>query len=110
MLAILVVSVIFFLSVLGGHLSTAEQRTAVEPKVAVHLSGLSGPTSQFLNGANEFSELVLSRMAQLMDQSRSVLPLRSAKARELESSGRRTGQNQFSSADQNGEMESDLRY
>ena len=40
------------------------------------MSGLSGPTSQFLNGVHKFSELVL-------DQSRSVLPLQSAKARDF---------------------------
>ena len=45
------------------------------------LSGLYGPTSQFLTGTHEFSELVLARMTLLMDQSRSGLPLRSAKAR-----------------------------
>ena len=43
----------------------------------------SGPPRQFLNGTHEFSELVLARMSLLMDQSRSVLPLRSAKAQEL---------------------------
>ena len=52
----------------------------VEIKVAFRLSG---PTSQFLNGTHEFSELVLARMVLLMDQSRSVLPLRSSKAREF---------------------------
>ena len=55
-------------------------------KVAFHLSGLSGlssPTSQFLNRTHEFSELVLARMALLMDQSRSVLQLQSAKARKF---------------------------
>ena len=41
------------------------------------------PTRQFLNVTHELSELVLSRMNLLMDQSRSVLPLRSAKAREF---------------------------
>ena len=35
----------------------------------------------FKNGTHEFSELVLARMVLLMDQSRSVLSLRSAKAR-----------------------------
>ena len=45
------------------------------------MSRLVGPTSYFLNGTYEFSELVLARMVLLMDQSRSVLPLRSAKAR-----------------------------
>ena len=34
-------------------------------------------SSQFLNETHEFSELVLARMALLVDQSRSVLPLRS---------------------------------
>ena len=50
--------------------------------VAFHSSGLSGPTSQFLAETHEFSELVLARMVLLLDQSRSVLPLRSAKARD----------------------------
>ena len=36
-----------------------------------------------LNGTHEFSELVLARMALLIDKSRSVLPLRSAKEREF---------------------------
>ena len=44
---------------------------------------LAGPTSQFLNGTHAFSELVLARMALLMDQSRTLHPLQSAKAREL---------------------------
>ena len=45
---------------------------------------LAVSTSQnWLNGTHEFSELVLARMALLMDQSRSVLPLRSVKAREF---------------------------
>ena len=47
------------------------------------MSGLSGPTSQFLNGMHEFSELVVARMVLLMDQSRSVLSLCSAKVREF---------------------------
>ena len=47
-------------------------------KVSFHLSGLAGPINQPLNVTHEFSKLIL-----LMDQSRSVLPLRSAKAREL---------------------------
>ena len=50
--------------------------------VTSHLSGLSSPTSQFLNGTHEFSELILVRMTLLVDQSRSVLLLRSAKALE----------------------------
>ena len=50
---------------------------------AFHLSDLAGPTSEFFNGTHEFSGLVLARMSLLMDQSRSVLPLRSAKAREF---------------------------
>ena len=50
--------------------------------VTSHLSGLSSPTSQFLNGMHEFSELILVRMTLLVDQSRSVLLLRSAKALE----------------------------
>ena len=41
---------------------------------------LAGPTSQFLNGKLNFLELVLARMSLLVDQSCSVLPLRSAKA------------------------------
>ena len=39
---------------------------------AFHLSNLAGPTSQFLNGMHEFSELVLAIMALLMDLSRSA--------------------------------------
>ena len=50
--------------------------------VALHISGLAGP-SQFLNGTHEFSELLVARIVLLVDQSRSVLPLRSAKAREF---------------------------
>ena len=48
------------------------------------------PSSSVINGTNEFSELVLAEMVLLIDQSRSVLSLRSAKAREfqLESCGR----------------------
>ena len=42
-----------------------------------HLSGLAGPNSQLLNGSShEFAELVLARIALLMDQSLSVHPLR----------------------------------
>ena len=44
----------------------------------IHLFSLAGPTGQCLNGTHKFSELVLTRIA----LSRSVLPLRSAKARE----------------------------
>ena len=84
------------------------------------MSGLSGPTSQFLNGTHEFSELVLARMALLMDQSRSVLPLRSAKAREFgelwrENVRARLGPFHLNwpelvlSAGQNGPMESRLK-
>ena len=41
-------------------------------------------TGQFLKGTrHEFSELILARVALLMDQSRSIPPLRSAKAREF---------------------------
>ena len=47
------------------------------------MSGLTGRTSQLLDGTHEFSELVLARMVLLVDQSGSVLPLRSAKAREF---------------------------
>ena len=57
-------------------------------KVVFHLSGLSGlsgPTSQFLNGTHKFSKLVLTCiMALLLDHGRSVLSLWSAKAREFE--------------------------
>ena len=52
----------------------------VKIKVIFHLPALA---SQFLNGTHEFAELVLIRMALIMVQSRSVLPLRSAKAREF---------------------------
>ena len=52
-------------------------------KVAFHLSGLAGLTSQFLSEAHEFSELVLARMALLADHSCKVLSLRSAKARKF---------------------------
>ena len=45
----------------------------------------AGICSQFLIGTHKFSELVLSRMALLMDQSRFVLLLRSAN--ELTSTG-----------------------
>ena len=41
---------------------------------------LAGPTSQFLNGTHEFMRLVQARMALFMDESRSALPLQSAKA------------------------------
>ena len=53
-------------------------------KVAFHLPGLSGPTNQFLNGTHEFSQLVLPRMALLVDQRHSILPFTSAKARKFE--------------------------
>ena len=44
-------------------------------KVAqLYLSGLAR-TSQFLNGMQEFPELVLARVALLMDQNRADLPL-----------------------------------
>ena len=76
-------------------------------KVSFHLSGLSGPTSQFLNGKHEFSELVLARMALLMDQSRSVFLLRSPKAGEFGELWRENVRAPFS-AGQNGQMESDL--
>ena len=56
-------------------------------KVAFQLSGLVGPTSQFSNGMHELSELVLARMVLLMDQSRSVLPIRSVKRGNLEKYG-----------------------
>ena len=48
------------------------------------LNSLSGLTNQLLNGTHEFSELVLAGMDLLMGQSRSVLPLQLAKAREFE--------------------------
>ena len=34
--------------------------------ITFHLTGLAGPTSQFLNGTHEFSKLVLARMAPLI--------------------------------------------
>ena len=49
---------------------------------AFRLSGLACLTSQ-CTGLYEFSELVLIGLVLLMDQSRSVLPLQSAKAREF---------------------------
>ena len=36
-------------------------------KADFHLSSLASKTSQFLNGAHEFSELLLARMVLLMD-------------------------------------------
>ena len=42
-----------------------------------------GLASQFLYGTHEFSELVLARKSLFMNQSSSVLQLRSAKAREF---------------------------
>ena len=59
-----------------------DQFVGPHTKVAFHLTSR---TRQFLNKMHEFSELVLSRMALLKDQSRSVLPLRTSKARNLES-------------------------
>ena len=44
--------------------------------VVFHLSGLAGLTGQFLNGKHEFSELILTRMVLLMDQSPSHLLFR----------------------------------
>ena len=85
----------------------ANMSIAVPLELAFYLSHLIGPTSQFLNGTHEFSELVLARMVLLMDQSRSVLPLRSANA----------GKNvqahlgsplKMAMAGQTGQMESDL--
>ena len=70
-------------SILENHTHSGKFCTKKITKVAFHLYGLSGPTSQFLNGTNEFSELVLARMSLLMEQRSSVLPLRSAKAREF---------------------------
>ena len=62
------------------------QQNCATTKVALYLSGLAGSTSQSLNGMHELSELVLARIALFVDQSCSwsVLPLRSAKAREFE--------------------------
>ena len=54
-----------------------------DTKVAFHMFGMAGPSNYFLNGTHEFSELVWVRMALLVDQSLSCLPLRSAEAREL---------------------------
>ena len=48
-------------------------------------------------------------MALLMDQSRSVVPLRSAKAREFGELWRENARAQFLSAGQNGPMEGDVR-
>ena len=56
-------------------------------KVVLHLSGLTDPTSHFCNGTHGFSELVLPRMALLMDQSRSVLGLSRPKHGNLENCG-----------------------
>ena len=39
------------------------------------LSGLARPTNQFLNETHEFSELVLARVALLMDQGRFPTPV-----------------------------------
>ena len=56
----------------------AEETKAIHlSEVTLHLSSLAGPTSQFINGKHEFSELVMARMALLINKSRSVLPLRS---------------------------------
>ena len=52
-----------------------------QSKITFHLLGLAGPTAVLK--WNEVSELVLARMVLLMDQSRSVLLLRSATAREF---------------------------
>ena len=48
-----------------------------------HLSVMASPTSLFLNGTREFSELVLARMALLVYRSHSVLPLRLAYSQEF---------------------------
>ena len=54
-----------------------------------NLTSLAGPTSQFLNGTHEFSEWLWWEWPFFnMDQSRSVLPLRSDKAREFGESRR----------------------
>ena len=77
--------------------------------VAFYLSGLSGPTSQFSNGTHEFSELVLARMALLMDQSRA-----SSTALVGQSAGICGGRNfknwpnQFFSVRETEQMENDL--
>ena len=87
-----------------------------------NLSDLAGPTTQFLNGTHEFSELVLAKMSLLVDQSRSVLLLRLAKAREFGELRRdkctrapwtfplKIGQKQFFSASKNRLMENDLSF
>ena len=46
---------------------------------AFHLFSLAGPTSQFLKGMHEFSQLALAIMTLLLDKSSSVLPLQLAK-------------------------------
>ena len=78
----------------------------------------SGRSDQLvLNGTHESKEFVLARMTQLMDQSRSVLLLlRSAKAQEFGELWRVVGpfhlnwHEQVLFGNQNGQMESDLRY
>ena len=45
---------------------------AEDTKAAFRLTGLAGSTSQFLNGTHELSELVLARMALLMDQNKQI--------------------------------------
>ena len=47
-----------------------------------------GQTSQFLKGTHKFSELGLAKISLLVCQSRSVLPMQSAKAREFRELGR----------------------
>ena len=68
--------------------------TEIHVAASLHVWSLSiclvwaGSTSSFTNGTHDSLELVLPRMALPKDQSRSALPLRSVKARELESCGR----------------------
>ena len=107
--------------ILAALSSIFQVQTNVPSLVALHVSSLAGLTSQFVNGTHEFSELVLVRMALLIDRSSSVLPLRSVNARELiwrVVAGKMyaralelyilTCQNQFFLAGQTGEMQNDL--
>ena len=65
------------------HPKSAQTKNQFCLRIAFHLSGPAGLTSQFLNETHEFPELFLARRVLLMDQSRSVLLLRSAKALEF---------------------------
>ena len=60
-----------------GFFCQKQEHNILNTKVFFHFSGLADPDSQSLNGTHEFAELVLARMTLLMDQSRSVFPLRS---------------------------------